>query len=50
MQLEVARKRSDLAMKFPAQTLGPNVIDSRTKVQNGPIALANHTQRLQHIV
>src|SRR6202166_3831516 len=37
-------------MKFSLQTLGPDVIDSRSQVQNRPIALTNHAKRLQHII
>src|ERR1700721_4802325 len=37
-------------MKLTSQTLGPDVVDSRTQVQDGTVALTNYTQRLQHVV
>src|SRR5580704_15768031 len=37
-------------MKLTPQTLGPDVVDSRTQIQDGAVALTNYAQRLQHVV
>src|SRR5579863_3260645 len=37
-------------MKFTSQTLGPDVVGSRTQIQNGAVALTNNIERLQHVV